>query len=64
MDLPEFQMKHLLQEEVEIILKKELSFTVDCCVRSCHVFKSFWEAPVGSILTSKHKVDPQMLIHD
>ena len=33
MDLLEFQIKHLLQKEIEVIFEKEFSFTIDCCVR-------------------------------
>ena len=33
-------------------------------VRGYHIFKSFWEAPVGSVLIAKHEDDPQSLIHD
>ena len=50
-------MKHLLLEEIEVIIEKELSFTVDNCVRGCHIFKLLWEAPVGSVLIAKHAVD-------
>ena len=50
MDLLEFHIKNLLQEEKEVTLKKEFSFTVDCCVCGYHIFTSFWEAPVGSVL--------------
>ena len=57
-------MKHLLQEEIEFILEKEFSFTIACFVRGYHIFKSSWEAPVGSILIAKHEVDPQSLIHN
>ena len=32
MNLPEYHMKHLLQEEIEVIIEKEFSFTVECCV--------------------------------
>ena len=49
-------MKHFLQKEIEVILEKEFSFIADCCVRDYDVFKSFWEAPVGSILIAKHRV--------
>ena len=62
-DLPEFHMKHLLKEEVEV-LEKESSFIVDCCVLGYHNFKMFWEAPVSVILIAKHEVDPQKSIYD
>ena len=64
MDLPEFHIKSLLQKEIEVTLKKEFSFTVDCCICGYHIFTSFWEAPVGSVLITKHEVDLQSLIHD
>ena len=64
MNLPEFHMKHLLQEEIEFILGREFYFTVECCIRYYHIFKSFWETPVLSILIAKHEADPQSLIHD
>ena len=50
--------------EIEVILEIEFSFTVDCCVRGYHIFKSFWEAPIGSVLNTKHEVDLQSSIHD
>ena len=34
------------------------------CVRGYHIFKSFWDAPIGSILSAKHEDDPQSLVHD
>ena len=37
---------------------------MDCCVRGYHIFKLFWDAPIGSILSAKHEDDPQSLIHD
>ena len=55
MDLLVFHMKHLLQEEIVVILEKEFS-TVDCCVRAYHIFKLF--------LTANNKVDPESLIHN
>ena len=55
-------MKYLLQ--VEVIIEKEFSFAVECCVRGYHIFQSFWVAPVGSVLIAKHEDDPQSLIHD
>ena len=63
MDLPEFHIKHLLQEEIEVIIEKVFSFTVECCVRGYHIFHSFWEAPVGLVLIAKHEDDPLSLIH-
>ena len=64
MDLPEFYVKHLLQEETEVIIEKEFSVTVECCIRGYHIFQSFWEAPVGSVLIAKHEDNPQSLIHE
>ena len=64
MDLPEIHMKNLLQEEIEVIIEKEFSFTFECCVRGYHIFQSFWEAPDGSVLITKPEDDPQSLIHD
>ena len=43
---------------------KKAFFTTDCCVCGYHIFKSFWEAPLGLILITKHEVDPQSLIQD
>ena len=37
---------------------------MNCCVRGYHIFKSFWDAPIGSILSAKHEDDPQSLVHD
>ena len=39
-------------------------FGVNCCVRGYHIFKSFWDAPIGSVLSAKHENDPQSLVHD
>lgn len=50
-------MKHLLLEEIEVLIEKEFSFIVDNCFRGYHIFKLFWEAPVGSVLIAKHAVD-------
>ena len=36
---------------------------VNCCVPGYHIFKSFWDAPFGSILSAKHEDDPQSLVH-
>ena len=44
--------------------RKKNVFAVHCCVRGYHSFKSFWDAPIGSILSAKHEDDPQSLIHD
>ena len=52
-------MKHLLQEETKVIIEKEFSFSVECCPRGYHIFQSFWEAPVGSVLIVKHEDDPR-----
>ena len=62
--LVKFHMKHLLQEETKVIIEKEFSFTVECCVRGYHIFQSSWEAPVGSVLIAKHEYGPQSLIDD
>ena len=35
-----------------------------CCVCGCHIFKSFCDAPIGSVLSSKHEDDPQSLFYD
>ena len=35
-----------------------------CHVCGYHIFKSFCDAPIGSILSSKHEDDPQSLVHD
>ena len=58
------QEKYLLEEEIEIFLEKEFVFAVNCCVRGYHIFKSLWDAPIGSILSAKHEDDPQSLVHD
>ena len=36
---------------------------MNCCVPGYHIFKSFWDAPIGSILSAKHEDDPQSLVH-
>ena len=64
MALTQWQEKYLLEEEIEIFLEKEFVFAVNCCVRGYHIFKSFWDAPIGSILSAKHEDDPQSLVHD
>ena len=58
MILSEYHMKHLLEEEIEILLERELTFEVDCCVREYHIFDSFWDAPIGSVLMAKHESEP------
>ena len=58
MDLPEFHMKHLLQEEIEVIIEKEFCFTIECCVRASYI-----RAYHGSVLIAKHEDDPRSLIH-
>ena len=63
MALTQWQEKYLLEEEIEIFLEKEFVFAVNCCVRGYHIFKSFWDAPIGSILSAKHEDDPQSLVH-
>ena len=37
---------------------------MNCCDRGYHIFKSFWDAPIGSTLSAKHKDDPQSLVHE
>ena len=37
---------------------------MNCCVLGYHIFKSFRDAPIGSILSAKHEDDPQFLVHD
>ena len=64
MALTQWQEKYLLEEEIEIFLEKEFVFAVNCCVRGYHIFKSFWDAPIGSILSAKHEDDPESLVHD
>ena len=64
MELTQWQEKHLLEEEIKIFLEKEFVFAVNCCVHGYHIFKSFWDAPIGSILSAKHEDDPQSLVHD
>ena len=44
--------------------EKKFVFAVNCCVCGYHFFKSFWDAPIGSILSTKHEDDPQSLVHD
>ena len=46
------------------MLGKEFFFTADCGFCSYHIFKSFREARVGSVVIPKHEVDPQSLMHD
>ena len=64
MALTQWQEKYLLEEEIEIFLEKEFVFVVNCCVCGYHIFKSFWDAPIGSVLSAKHENDPQSLVHD
>ena len=37
---------------------------MNCCVLGYHIFKSFRDAPIGSILSAKHEDDPQFLVHN
>ena len=64
MALTQWLQKYLLEEEIAIFLEKGFVFAANCCVRGYHIFKSFWNAPIGSILSAKHKDDPQPLVHD
>ena len=64
MNFPEFHMKHLLQEEIEVIMRKNYLLPLNAGVLGYHIFQSFWEAPVGSLLIAKHEDDAQSLIHD
>ena len=64
MELTQWQEKLLLEEEIKIFLEKEFVFAVNSCVHGYHVFKSFWDAPVGSVLSSKHGDDLKYLVHD
>ena len=57
-------MQYLLEEKIEIVLDREYTFEVDCFVREYYIFNSFWDAPIGSVLVSKHEDDPQSLVHD
>ena len=57
-------MQYLLEEKREIVLDRECTFEVDCYVRGYQIFKSFWDAPIGSVLAAKHEDDPQSLVHD
>ena len=54
MALTQWQENYLLEEETEIFQEKELVFAANCCVRGYHIFKSFWNAPIVSILSAKH----------
>ena len=63
MALTQWQEKYLLEEEIEIFLEKEFVFAVNCCVCGYHIFKSFCEAPISSVLSVKHEDDPQSLVH-
>ena len=62
MTLTQCQEKYLLEEEIEIFLEKKIDFVVNCCVCGYHIFKSFCDAPIGSILSAKHEDDPQCLV--
>ena len=62
MTLTHRQEKYLLEEEIEVFLEKEFAFVVNCCVGGYYDFKSFWNAPIGSILSAKHEEDPQSLV--
>ena len=64
MALKQWQEKYLLEEEREIFLKQEFVFAVNCCVRGYQIFKSFWGASFGSILSAKHEDEPQSLVHE
>ena len=64
MALTQWQEKYLLEEEIEIFLEKEFVFAVNCCVCGHHIFKSFCDAPIGSILSAKREDDLQSLVHD
>ena len=64
MELTQWQEKHLLEEEIKIFLEKEFVFAVNCCVHGYHIFKSFWNAPVGSVLSAKHGDYLKYLVHN
>ena len=64
MALTQWQEKYLLEEEIEIFLEKEFVFAVNCCTHGYHIFKSFRDAPIGSILSAKLEDDLQSLVHD
>ena len=64
MALTQWQEKYLLEEEIEIFLEKEFVFAVNCCTHRYHIFKSFRDAPIGSILSAKLEDDLQSLVHD
>ena len=64
MALTQWQEKYLLEEEIEIFLEKVFVFVVNCCDCGYHIFKSFWDAPIGSVLSAKHEGDSQSLVHD
>ena len=63
MALTQWQEKYLLEEKIEIFLEKEFVFAVNCCVCGYHIFKSFWDSPIGSVLSAKHEDHPQSLVH-
>ena len=59
------QIKYLLDEEVEILLKYNSFYvTVNCSVSGHYIFKSYWDAPIVSMLSVKHEDHLQSLIHD
>ena len=64
MALTQWQEKYLLEEKIETFLEREYVFPVNCCVRGYDIFKSFWNAPIGSVLSAKHEDDLQSLVHD
>ena len=37
---------------------------MNCCTHGYHIFKSFRDAPIGSILSAKLEDDLQSLVHD
>ena len=57
-------IKKKITEKVLTKLGSTKIIFIDCYGCNYHIFKLFWEAPVGSILITKHEVDPQSLIHD
>ena len=61
---PDFDVKYLLQEEIEFTLENDISFAVGCCVRDYHIFKSLREPPVGTMLIANDEADPQSFMCD
>ena len=50
-----------------LLNKDERKENLFCCELLCSwisYFKSFWDAPIDSILSAKHEDDPQSLVHD